>query len=79
MFCRSITYRDTERLPSDTRRMPRTEWSSPPRWPPGRAACRRTDLVSCHVSCMSLELAMKVPEDFTIKEKLLAISYIRIY
>ena len=37
----------------DTRRMPRTGWSSPPRWPPGRAACRRTDLVSCHVSCMS--------------------------
>ena len=40
----------TERSPSDTRRMPRTGWSSPPRWPPGRAACRRTDLVSftCH-------------------------------
>ena len=56
----------TERSPSDTRRMPRTGWSSPPRWPPGRAACRRTDLVrdtchACHLSRVSFASPLTTP------------------
>ena len=63
MFCRSINL-SWQCSHFDTRRMPRrrTGWSSLPHWPPGRAACRRTDLArdTCHTMVTSQYLTIFV-------------------